>query len=135
MEQGQGTPRARIEEQRLRELIERLRREGQPAPISDDLFFVSGAYPRPLRGRAAADEASAGLRATHRHVTRTFTTERLVVAAAGDLAYEYGTGRQESDTLAGEHRTEDAAYLIVWRQHAGEWRMAAAVFHPISPDN
>jgi ketosteroid isomerase-like protein len=131
---GQGPPRASSEAQRLRELIERLQREQRPPPISDDVFFASGGFPAPLRGAAALRAASAAQRATRRNPSRTTTVERLEVAAGGDLAYEYGTQRLEWDTLEGEHRTVDRVYLQVWRQEAGDWRLAAGVAHPITPD-
>jgi ketosteroid isomerase-like protein len=134
VDQGQGPTRASAEAQRLRELIERLQREQRPPPISDDVFVASGGFPGPLRGAAALRAASAAQRATRRNPSRTATVERLEVAAGGDLAFEYGTQRLEWDTLAGEHRTVDAAYLAVWRQDAGEWRLAARIAHPITPD-
>ena len=103
-------------------------------PITDDVFVASGGFPGPLRGAAALRAASAAQRATRRNPSRTETVERLEVAEAGDLAYVYGTQRLEWDTPEGEHRTVDAAYLQVWRQDAGEWRLAARIAHPIAPD-
>ena len=131
---GQEPTRASAEEQRLRELIEQMERGDREMPYSDHIFFASGAYPQPVRGLAALRDAGAARRATRRNFSRTFAMERLVVAEAGDLAYEYGTSKAEWDTPEGEHRTVDAAYLAAWRQHAGEWRIEAAVGHPITPD-
>jgi ketosteroid isomerase-like protein len=128
---GQGTPRARTEAQRHRALVEQTQRERQVWPFSEEVVFVSGAFPEPLPGLAARRAASADLQ--RRNVARTATLERLEVAAAGDLAYACGTHRLEGDTPEGARRTVDGAYPEVWRQHAGEWRIEATGSHPL-PD-
>jgi ketosteroid isomerase-like protein len=129
---GQGQTRASAEEQRLREVSQQMQRGERVPPFSDDIFFVTGDYPQPLRGRAALREASEARRARQRNISRTFTIERLVVAEAGDLAYENGTLHQEWDTPEGEHRAVDAAYLAAWRKHDGEWQLEAVVSHGVA---
>jgi ketosteroid isomerase-like protein len=126
---GEGTTRARTAEPRLRELIERLQREHQPSPWSDDVYFVSGAVPQPIKGLAAFRAAQAEVRLVRRNQSATVTSEHLSVAEAGDPAYEHGTYHQEWDTPDGEHCTVDGAYLRVWRQRAGEWRVEAMMMH------
>jgi ketosteroid isomerase-like protein len=129
---GQGTTRASAEAQRLRELLERLERERELPPVSDDVFVAAGGYPEPVRGAAALRTGSADIRSRQRNFARTVTLERVAVAEAGDLAYVYGTQRSEWDNLEGGHRTIEGAFLQVWRQQAGEWRMEAAVTHPFT---
>jgi hypothetical protein len=99
---GRGQPRARAEEQRLREGIEGAHRGDPPAPLSDDGFCVLAYHPPPLRGPAAFAAGAAALGETRRHSARRFALERLVVAEAGDLAYESGTRSQEWDTPDGQ---------------------------------
>jgi hypothetical protein len=72
-------------------------------------------------------QAIAGARSP-RALARTIWQRRRV------MAYVYGMQRLEWDTPAGEHRTVDAAYLQVWRQETGEWRLAARIAHPLTPD-
>ena len=74
-----GTTRASTEERRLRALIEQLQREQQTPPVSDDVFYASGAYSQLLRGAAALRAAQGWLQEARRNFARTSTVERVVL--------------------------------------------------------
>ena len=71
-----------------------------------------------LRGREAVDAYLAAFHAEP--LDQTFTTEDVVVAESGDLAYEVGTW-------------DGGKYLTVWRRTPDGWRIAADAWSDDAP--
>lgn len=57
--------------------------------------------------------------------TFTLTTEEVVLAESGELAYEIGTYQTSGSSATGETYEETGKYLAVWENVDGEWKMAA----------
>ena len=119
-------------EQGLREHIERMRRGETPRRQAEDIIFVNGAYPRPLIGRAqlAANPTQERLLRERLNYSVQSSTQRLVAAQSGDLAYEYGTSQMSWDTAEGKHVDMEAVWLRVWQKVDGEWEVAVFFGRP-----
>lgn len=119
-------------EQDLREHIERVRRGETPRQLAEDIIFVTGAYPRPIIGRAqlAADPTQERLQRERLNYAQQGSIQRLVMAQSGDLAYVYHTSQLSWDTAEGQHVSFEAAGLTVWQQVDGEWQVAAFFGRP-----
>ena|SRR5215472_507147 len=101
---------------------------------TDDAFFWSGAYDKPLIGSAEGEEAYKKLQieAPRKNEVMAQHTQRIVVAKSGDMAYEYGTGEMSFDDLkTGKHLAFQNAYLRVWKSVDGDCRVAATMLRPI----
>jgi ketosteroid isomerase-like protein len=61
--------------------------------------------------------------------TVTWAPDRIVVAAAGDLAIETGTAQLSGVGPAGD-RTDRLSYLTVWKLVNGEWKVARDIATP-----
>ena len=59
-----------------------------------------------------------------------WTPEAAAVAESGDFGYVYGRGRWARSRTAD---SGDMAYLNVWQQRAGEWRLIVHVSRPVVP--
>ncbi len=57
-----------------------------------------------------------------------WTPEAAAVAESGDFGFVYGRGRWARSAESG-----DLAYLNVWQQRAGEWRLIVHVSRPVPP--
>jgi ketosteroid isomerase-like protein len=106
---------AAADEKAIRELI-RKSDEGERIKWTEDGIFASGLTPKPLVGRKEAQESRPKLEAIGKqrpnHKTKT-TVERLVVAKAGDLAYEYSNFRMEWDGPDGRRTGFNCSLLRV----------------------
>jgi len=60
------------------------------------------------------------------------TTSRIVVAASGDLAYEYGVNRRVFTGPQGDV-LDVGKYLAVWTKQNGDWFIAALSFTSDAP--
>jgi hypothetical protein len=88
---------AAADEKAIRELI-RKGDEGERIKWSEDGIFASGLTPKPLVGSKEAQEfraKSEPIRKQRPNSKTKTTVERLVVAKAGDLVYEYSNFRME----------------------------------------
>jgi len=89
------------------------------------LFATDGIIFRPQNepvvGVAAIQEYMAAEYANNPTGTVEWTTDRVEVAASGDLASEYGTYSESSESGAGDH----GRFLTVYRKVNGEWKVAA----------
>src|SRR5688572_27289421 len=63
--------------------------DAREGPYTDDSFFFSGAYNRPLIGKEPPPADRSGARKNFKMVDK---IEKLQIAKSGDLAYAYGTG-------------------------------------------
>jgi hypothetical protein len=99
---------------------------------TEDTFFWSGAFDKPLIGTAATMEASKKVAAERKHEVPAEQPQRIVVSSAGDMAYEYGTGSVSYvEVKTGKHTSFQIAYVRAWRSDNGECRAAASMFKPI----
>lgn len=79
-------------------------------------------------------------REAHLEVYRTFpamlefegTMTRIVAAASGEMAYEYGVNRFVFDTPDGPFE-DFGKYLVVWTKFEGEWFVTAISFSGNAP--
>jgi ketosteroid isomerase-like protein len=121
----------RAEEQRIRALIAK---QGTPdaAKQTDDVIFVSGAYARPVVGPRDDVTPRADARMDQRlNVKADIRIQRIEVAQAGDMAYEYSDFTQSYDVAdTKEHRSFEGSVLRVWKKVGGEWRIAAMFARP-----
>ena len=101
---------------------------------TDDGFFWSGAYDKPLIGRAENEEAYRKLQveAPRKNQAAVEHPQRIVASKSGDMAYEYGSGELSfDDQKTAKHVTFQNAYLRVWKAVDGDCRVAATMIRPI----
>jgi ketosteroid isomerase-like protein len=128
-----ATPRPdlRAEEQAIRALVAK---QGTPgaAKQTDDVIFVSGAYARPVVGRREEVQPLPGAKMEQRrNVKSDIRVQRIEVAQAGDLAYEYSDFTQSYDRAdTTVHTSFEGSVLRVWKKVDGEWRIAAMFARP-----
>ena len=104
------------------------------AKYSDDSFFWSGAFDKPLIGKAEHESEVTKAETTEprKNETSADHPQRIVVANSGDMAYEYGSGNMSyEDQKTAKHVTFQTAYLRVWKSVDGECRVAAFMIRPI----
>jgi len=104
------------------------------AKYSDDSFFWSGAFDKPLIGKAEQESGTrkAETAEPRKNETSADHPQRIVVANSGDMAYEYGSGNMSyEDQKTAKHVTFQTAYLRVWKSVDGECRVAAFMIRPI----
>jgi ketosteroid isomerase-like protein len=116
------------DEQVLRALV-RQENEGKDIiKFTEDSVFVSGAYPRPLIGRAAHEQAQSSRRTANRSVKDEVV--RLAVSQSGDMAEEFGNFTLSFDNPDKTHPSFNGSYLRVWRKTDGEWKVDAFFARP-----
>jgi ketosteroid isomerase-like protein len=71
----------------------------------------------PLVGPAAIQANAEAEAAAMPNATIGWTTDLVVVAASGDLAYESGTW-----TMTNEGKQDTGKYITVWRKLEGQWK-------------
>ncbi len=101
---------------------------------TDDGFFWSGAFEKPLIGRAESDEAAKKLEveAPRKNQVVVEHPQRIVASKSGDMAYEYGSGELSfDDQKTAKHVALQNAYLRVWKAVDGDCRVAATMIRPI----
>jgi hypothetical protein len=101
---------------------------------TDDSFFWSGAYDKPLIGNAQQNAArtKSETEEPRKNQVSADHPQRIVVSKSGDMAYEYGRGSLSYDEQkTGKHVAFDTAYLRVWKSAGGECRVAAFLVMPI----
>lgn len=100
--------------------------------FADDVYIFSGALDKPVVGKAAADKAFAPVAAERKNENKAAPVpDRIVAAASGEMAYEYGTAKASYDERdTGKHVEFTAAYLRVWRAVDGSCKLAAEIFEP-----
>lgn len=83
-----------------------------------------------MQGRDALHEGIAGMMQDP-NFDLSFGPDEVVVARAGDIAYETGTYTLTMTGEDGEAATEQGHYLVVWEKQAGgEWKVVVDV--PVS---
>ena len=121
------------DEQMLRNLIQQADQDLSRLKYTDDGIFVSGAYARPLIGTTALQTTQPVpevLQEERRNVKVTSEIVRLVVAEAGDLAYDFGNFTLKYDTSEGRRISFEGSCLRVWQKVQDEWLIAASFRRP-----
>lgn len=116
-------------EQKIRDAVQKA-----SAKYSDDSFFWSGAYDKPIIGKAQHESVFKKLEneEPRKNEVSADHPERIVVAKFGDMAYEYGGGNMSyDDQKTGKHVAFQTAYLRVWKSVDGECKVAAFMIKPI----
>lgn len=117
----------------LRQLIQRIATGDVEPELTDDVIFVSGAYPRPVIGRAQLPDAETVPEAhvqERRNERKTEQLERLVIAASGDLAYDFGNFTLRFEVVDCQPVQFGGSYLRVWRKRDGAWLVDAWFLRP-----
>jgi ketosteroid isomerase-like protein len=95
---------------------------------TDDVFFFSGAYGRPVIGVNEVRPADRG--GARKNFKMDDKFEKIVISKSRDLAYAYGTA-----TLSWEGREPfESAFLRVYRKENGQWKLAALFQRPIEEE-
>ena len=101
---------------------------------ADDSFFWSGAFDKPLIGKAEHEEAAkkAEVDEPRKNQVGAQHPQRIVVSKSGEMAYEYGTGELSfDDQKTGKHVAFQTGYLRVWKSVDGQCKVAATMMRPI----
>jgi hypothetical protein len=127
-QQSASAPSGPCTEQFVKEQISMSRHTA----VADDAYFFSGALEKPVIGRATADRAFKPVAAQRKNAKYApLKPERIVAAASGEMAYEYGTSEVSFDEVSsGKHIAFTAAYLRVWRSIDGSCKEAAFIAEP-----
>jgi ketosteroid isomerase-like protein len=106
--------------------------EGKRPPITDDVFFYSGALEKPVVGKdELAKTQDLPVFQRRKNEKGQSEVQKIVVSANGDMAYEYGEGSLAyDDTKTGKHESFGTAYLRVWRVVDGQCKVAAVMYQP-----
>jgi hypothetical protein len=101
---------------------------------TDDNFFWTGAFDKPLIGKAERAEGTNKLEAEEprKNEVDADRPQRIVVSKSGDMAYEYGGGELSYDEQkTGKHTSFQIGYLRVWKSVDGRCKVAATMVRPI----
>lgn len=124
-------PDLRAEEQAIRQLVAK-QGTAEAAKQTDDVIFVSGAYARPVVGRREEVKPLADAKMDQRQNTKSeIRVQRIEVAQAGDMAYEYSDFTQSYDRADTKARVSfEGSVLRVWKKVNGEWQIVAMFARP-----
>jgi hypothetical protein len=101
---------------------------------TDDNFFWSGAYDKPMIGKADRDAGRKKVEAEEprKNEVSADHPQRVVVSKSGDMAYEYGGGEMSFDEQkTGKHVSFQVGYLRVWKWVDGQCKVAATMVKPV----
>jgi hypothetical protein len=101
---------------------------------TDDNFFWSGAFDKPLIGKDEQEEGrkKAEAEEPRNNEVNADHPQRVVVSKSGDMAYEYGGGELSYDEQkTGKHTSFQIGYLRVWKSVDGQCKVAATMVRPI----
>jgi len=101
---------------------------------TDDNFFWSGAYDKPMIGKVEQEEGRKNVESEEprKNEVSADHPQRVVVSKSGDMAYEYGGGELSFDEQkTGKHVSFEVGYLRVWKSIDGQCKVAATMVKPI----
>ncbi len=116
-------------EQTIRDAV-----QNKKIQYTDDDFFWTGAYDKPMVGKTEQAEGrkKAEAEEPRKNEVNADHPQRVVVSKSGDLAYEYGTGEMSYDEQkTGKHTSFQLGYLRVWKLVDGQCKVAATMVRPI----
>jgi len=129
---AQTDTNAKTDEQLLRKLIQEENEGKHVIKPTEDSIFVSGAYPRPMIGRAVQE--AVGPPRDRSNVLQKSEVVRLAISQSGDMAEEFGNFTLSFDKPDKTHISFDGSYLRVWRKIKGEWLEDAFFARPNEPE-
>ncbi len=89
----------------------------------DGYFLAPGT--EPVTGLDGIEQAWAGMLEAMGDVS--FGPTKIVVAAAGDMAWDYGT--YEVRAAPGGATVDHGKYVVVWQKIDGEWKVVTDIFN------
>lgn len=117
-------------ERQIRDLITKYDTDHDASTVFEkDAVFWSGAYAKPQTASVPTDPADLLATPGRKNVVQKTDVQRIVVAKAEDVAYEYSTFMLSFDDDAG-HKERKGAILRVWHQTGTEWKIAAMFRRP-----
>src|SRR5260370_37168658 len=128
---AQTDTNGQTDEQLLRKLIQEDNEGKNVIKRTEDSILVTGAYPRPLIGRAVQE--AVGPPRDRSNVSRKKEVVRLAISQSGDMAEEFGNFTMSFDKPDKTQITFDGSYLRVWRKINGEWLEDAVFARPNQP--
>jgi hypothetical protein len=129
---AQTDTNGKTDEQLLRKLIQEDNEGKNVIKRTEDSILVTGAYPRPLIGRAVQE--AVGPPRDRSNVSRKKEVVRLAISQSGDMAEEFGNFTMSFDKPDKTHISFDGSYLRVWRKIKGEWLEDAFFARPNEPE-
>jgi hypothetical protein len=121
------------DEAEIRSIISRSNESRGPLPVLPGHVFWSGAYKAPVMGdekpveRSGAGAPSNRVPGSQRVIA---TVNKIEVAKAGDMAWEYSTNRTSYEIKGSGRHEFTASSLRVWRKDGGQWKVAAQFIRP-----
>jgi ketosteroid isomerase-like protein len=103
-------------------------------PYTDDNVDWIGRYKRPTVGKELGEQFPDSDVAKRKNaVYTTKKIERLEIAAAGDMAWEFSINHAEYDVdeTPARHESFDTGQLRVWKNVHGQWKVAARFSRPL----
>lgn len=125
---GDAGERAAADERAIRDIIAHMPRirdvDEEAMTYAPDAWFLSTRTPEPLVGREARRADIARRRAPAADEATVIEPARVVVGAAGDIAYDYGMYRT-TWTEVGRPQDVRGYYLRTWRKEGARWLSTA----------
>ncbi len=123
----------KADEAAIRALIARQNDAGARVPVMPGYVFWSGALKAPVTGGEKPIEIG-GPNALSNRVPgsqkSTQVVNKLEISKAGDMAWEFSTGRTSYELKSGTKNEFTVSLLRVWRKDAGQWKVAAQFVRP-----
>jgi hypothetical protein len=124
-----GAQGSACSEQTIRDAV-----QNKMIKYTDDNFFWSGAYDKPMIGKADQEEGRKKVEAAEprKNEVSADHPQRVVVSTSRDMAYEYGGGEMSfEEQKTGKHVSFQVGYLRVWKSVDGQCKVAATIVKPI----
>jgi hypothetical protein len=124
-----GAQGSACSEQTIRDAV-----QNKMIKYTDDNFFWSGAYDKPMIGKADQEEGRKKVEAAEprKNEVSADHPQRVVVSTSRDMAYEYGGGEMSfEEQKTGKHVSFQVGYLRVWKSVDGQCKVAATMVKPI----
>jgi len=103
-------------------------------PTADDAFSYMPPYGKPVIGRPEIRSANRQNFSARTNITRSWAADhRIVIAPAGDMAYEQGTIHMAYDE-GGKREQFDAVMLTVFKARNGVCEMVALTMQPLEEE-
>jgi uncharacterized protein (TIGR02246 family) len=101
--------------------------DGAVAPYADDASVFPDNAPM-VTGREAIRGLWQGMLSDPK-VKIDFTSTKIVVSKAGDMAYDTGTTEVTAPDAQGNPAVTKGKYVVVWQKRNGQWKAVADIFN------
>lgn len=118
------------DEQTIRGIIERAN-AGERLELTDSIIIVNPFLPSPQMGKQRTEAELkfwAEIKKERSNEKLIRNPQRIEIATAGDMAYEFGNYTVDYDSQSKQHIHNDGSYLNVWRKVNGKW-MIEVIFN------